>query len=95
MLERLGCEITIRRDSIGRMSCNPAVGGLAKGQLAREVDALGEGLAHPEDAAATQLHTRVDRETGGRDAVVVRVRGADRREPRSRCLEVVVVAPHA
>jgi tRNA uridine 5-carboxymethylaminomethyl modification enzyme len=33
--------ITLSRDSIGRMSCNPAVGGLAKGQLAREVDAVG------------------------------------------------------
>lgn len=33
--------ITISKDTIAKMSCNPAIGGLAKGQIAREVDALG------------------------------------------------------
>jgi tRNA uridine 5-carboxymethylaminomethyl modification enzyme len=33
--------ITISKETIGQMSCNPAIGGLAKGQIAREVDALG------------------------------------------------------
>ncbi|MCX5636515.1 MAG: FAD-dependent oxidoreductase, partial [Planctomycetota bacterium] len=32
------CLITISRDTIAKMSCNPAIGGLAKGQIAREVD---------------------------------------------------------
>ncbi len=64
-------------------------------QLEREVDALLEGLAHPEDAAATQLHARVDREARGGDAVVVGVCRADRREHLAARLEVVVVAADA
>jgi len=47
--------LTIRRDSIGRMSCNPAVGGLAKGQLAREVDALGGEIAKVTDRTGIQF----------------------------------------
>ncbi len=35
------CLMTISKDTIAKMSCNPAIGGLAKGQIAREVDALG------------------------------------------------------
>ena len=35
------CLLTINRDTIAKMSCNPVIGGLAKGQIAREVDALG------------------------------------------------------
>ena len=47
--------VTLSRESIGRMSCNPAVGGLAKGQLAREVDALGGEIAKVTDRTGIQF----------------------------------------
>ncbi|MHC4842188.1 MAG: tRNA uridine-5-carboxymethylaminomethyl(34) synthesis enzyme MnmG [Planctomycetota bacterium] len=47
--------ITISKDTIGQMSCNPAIGGLAKGQIAREVDALGGLMGLAIDAAGIQF----------------------------------------
>jgi tRNA uridine 5-carboxymethylaminomethyl modification enzyme len=47
--------ITIRKDTIGAMSCNPAIGGLAKGQIAREVDALGGLMGLATDATGIQF----------------------------------------
>ena len=43
--------ITLDKKKIGLMSCNPAIGGLAKGQLTREVDALGGAMAKIIDQA--------------------------------------------
>ena len=47
--------ITMDPAAIGRMSCNPAIGGLAKGQMVREIDALGGLMAHAIDAAGIQF----------------------------------------
>ncbi|MDO8535949.1 MAG: tRNA uridine-5-carboxymethylaminomethyl(34) synthesis enzyme MnmG [Candidatus Omnitrophota bacterium] len=61
---RLGCNtllLTMNTDTIGHMSCNPAIGGLAKGQLVKELDALGGEMAKVTDATAIQfrlLNTR-------------------------------------
>ncbi len=49
------CLITIGRDTIAKMSCNPAIGGLAKGQIAREIDALGGLMGLATDAAGIQF----------------------------------------
>lgn len=55
---RMGCKtglITLRKDALGRMSCNPAVGGMAKGQLIKEIDALGGEIGFIADKAAIQF----------------------------------------
>src|SRR5277367_4201201 len=55
---RMGCEtllLTMNLDTIGQMSCNPAVGGLAKGHIVREIDALGGEMGLNTDKSTIQF----------------------------------------
>ncbi|MBL7214807.1 MAG: tRNA uridine-5-carboxymethylaminomethyl(34) synthesis enzyme MnmG [Phycisphaerae bacterium] len=47
--------LTMSRDTIAKMSCNPAIGGLAKGQIVREIDALGGLMGEAIDATGIQF----------------------------------------
>ena len=73
---RLGGEtamLTQNLDSIGQMSCNPAVGGLAKGHMIREIDALGGVMGINADATAIQCR------------MLNASKGPSVRGPRSQC----------
>ncbi|MFH1046116.1 MAG: tRNA uridine-5-carboxymethylaminomethyl(34) synthesis enzyme MnmG [Candidatus Omnitrophota bacterium] len=57
---RMGCKtllLTLHTRAIGMMSCNPAVGGIGKGQLVKELDALGGEMAKATDASCIQFRT--------------------------------------
>jgi len=55
---RMGCQtllLTMNIDSVAQMSCNPAIGGVAKGQIVREIDALGGEMAKVTDRTGIQF----------------------------------------
>ena len=57
---RMGCDVlllTIDLDKVAAMPCSPSIGGMAKGQLVKEIDALGGVMARISDASAIQYHT--------------------------------------
>ncbi len=82
--------LTQRRDGIGRMSCNPAIGGIGKSHLVREIDALGGAMALAADRAA--IHVRVLNRSKGPAVRATRAQ-TDRELYRAAILELVEAQP--
>jgi tRNA uridine 5-carboxymethylaminomethyl modification enzyme len=65
--------LTLNCDTVGQMSCNPAIGGVAKGQIVREIDALGGAMGILTDATAIQFR------------LLNRSKGPAMQSPRAQC----------
>ena len=91
---RLGCSVALfthSLDSVGQMSCNPAIGGLAKGHIVREIDALGGFMGLNADATAIQCRmlnsnkgpsVRAPRAQCDKKAYQLRAKAVCERQPR-------------
>ena len=91
---RMGCSVlvlTINLDTIGLMSCNPAIGGLAKGHLVKEIDALGGEMGINIDATGIQFR-RLNTRKG--PAVRSSRAQADRQLYRLRMKQVMEMTPN-
>src|SRR5271167_889024 len=65
--------LTLNCDTVGQMSCNPAIGGVAKGQIVREIDALGGAMGILTDATGIQFR------------LLNRGKGPAMHSPRAQC----------
>jgi tRNA uridine 5-carboxymethylaminomethyl modification enzyme len=65
--------LTMNADAVSQMSCNPAIGGVAKGQIVREIDALGGAMGRVTDAAGIQFR------------MLNRAKGPAMHSPRAQC----------
>ncbi|MCZ6635625.1 MAG: tRNA uridine-5-carboxymethylaminomethyl(34) synthesis enzyme MnmG [bacterium] len=91
---RMGCEtllLTMNLDTVAQMSCNPAIGGIAKGHMVREIDALGGEMARNIDQTGLQFRL-LNRRKG--PAVQAPRAQADKKAYQFRMKQVIEDQPH-
>ena len=91
---RLGCAtalLTQNLDTVGQMSCNPAIGGLGKGHIVREIDAMGGAMG--ENADATGIQFRLLNRTKGPSVQAPRVQ-CDKKAYQFRLKALLERTPH-